>query len=90
MEKIRLFVSTRWPWIEDHVISALITFATGFFIVLYSQLQNLDLDKVEGATILGLLLACIRAGFKMLFQQFVLPQMKKLVEYLKNRKKTIV
>lgn len=86
MEKIRLFVSAKWPWIEEHVVSAVITFFTGFLIVLVAQLQSLDMAKVEGATLWGLFLACCRAGIKMLTQQFILPQLKKLIEYLKSKK----
>lgn len=89
MEKIRLFVSTKWPWIEDHVISAVITFFTGFCLALLPQLQDLDTSKIEAATIWGLILACIRAGFKMLMEQFILPQLKKLIQYLKDRKRRI-
>lgn len=90
MQKIKLFLSAKWPWIKDHMISGLITFATGFCFVLYSQLQDLDMNKIEWASLWGLLLACIRAGFKMLVQEFIIPQTKKLFEYLKNRKKMIV
>ena len=89
MQKIKLFFSAKWPWIQEHLVSGLITFATGFCLVLYSQLQNLNVDKIEWASLWGLLLACVRAGFKMLIQQFIIPQVRKLAEYLKNKKRTI-
>lgn len=89
MEKIRLFVSTKWPLIEDHIISAVITFFTGFCLALLPQLQNLDTSKLEAATILGLFLACFRAGFKMLIEQFILPLIKKILKKLADRKNKI-
>ena len=89
MEKIRLFVSTKWPLIEDHIISAVITFFTGFCLALLPQLQNLDTSKLEAATIWGLILACFRAGFKMLIEQFILPLVKKILKKLADRKNKI-
>ncbi len=56
------------PQIKEHLISALNTFIPAFFLAIFSM--PIDLENLDKATIIALLLVGLRAGVKAI-QQYV-------------------
>ncbi len=69
MNKIKEFISTH-PTFVEHVKSAVITFLSGFILVLALEIDSLDLQSLEVSTIIGLVMAGVRGGVKALIQAF--------------------
>lgn len=51
--------------------SFLITFAVGFAMVLYDQLDTLNLDSLSDGALLGVIFGGVRAGFKRVVELFI-------------------
>lgn len=56
---------------KRHIISALVTFAAGFAIVIVPELDKLTVDNLTDGALLGLLFSGVRAGFKLLLESFL-------------------
>ena len=56
---------------KRHIISALVTFVTGFAIVILPQLDNLDVDNLSNAVLWGLVFTGLRGGIKALLELLI-------------------
>lgn len=54
------------------LISTAITFAGGFAIALYPQIDNVTLESFKDGSLLGLLFVCARQGLKFVVELFVM------------------
>ena len=61
----KVVISMNW---KRHLISAGLTFVTGFLIVLTSEVSTLEVDDVSTGVIVGVILAGIRGGLKVLLE----------------------
>lgn len=52
------------PTIKRYLISSITTFATAFFLFIGTNLTQLDLAHLTGASFAGFLMIATRAGFK--------------------------
>ena len=57
--------------IKRWLISALISFATGFALVMVSNIDTLTLDSFKNGSWVGFLFVAMRAGFKALAEGFI-------------------
>lgn len=53
------------------LISALVTFATGFAIAILPQIDSLSLESPQDGALLGIVLVGVRAGIKAILELFV-------------------
>lgn len=53
---------------KRYLVSALVTFAAGFALVVTPELQTLSLESLEDGALFGLVIAGVRAGIKALFE----------------------
>lgn len=63
---------------ERHVLSAVVTFATGFSLALLADIDSFTLEAVQNGAYLGLLFAAVRAGVKAVLEAFVAWRTSKL------------
>lgn len=56
-----------------YVISTAITFAAGFLMVVTPEVQQLSVDALQDGTVVGIILAGVRAGLKAVAEAFILP-----------------
>ena len=56
---------------KKYVISSLLTFATGFALVILPVIDSITLESVQSGAIVGVLFVALRAGFKALLEMFV-------------------
>lgn len=57
--------------IKRYLISALISFLTGFAIVFVSQADSITLDSFKDGSIIGVIFVCVRTGLKGVFEYFL-------------------
>lgn len=53
------------------IISTAVTFAAGFSIALYAQIDNITIDSFSDGSFLTLLFLCARQGFKLVLELFI-------------------
>ena len=63
--------------IKRHAISALLTFMTGFSIVLLGEIDTLTIESFQNGAWVGVLFAGVRAGVKGIIEVFVAMRMRK-------------
>ena len=56
---------------KRHIISALVTFATGFAIVILPELDNLSVGNLSNAVLWGLVFTGLRGGIKALLELLI-------------------
>lgn len=56
---------------KEFIESAVITFLTGFFLILSTQIDTITLESLKDGTLVGLLLAAVRFGLKLAIQGFL-------------------
>ena len=56
---------------KRYVISSLVTFLTGFSIVLLGEIDNITLESFKDGSIIGVAFACARAGVKAVLEYFI-------------------
>lgn len=57
--------------IKRYLISALISFLTGFAIVFVSQVDSITLESLKDGSIIGIIFVCVRTGLKGVFEYFL-------------------
>lgn len=60
----------KFSW-KAELKSFLITFAVGFALVIYDQLDNFTLETFKNGAYLGVLMGAIRAGIKGVIEMFL-------------------
>jgi hypothetical protein len=53
---------------KEHIQSAIITFVTGFAVVMVTEIDAFTLDSFQDGTLVGAVFVAVRAGFKALLQ----------------------
>lgn len=61
--------------VKKYIVSSLITFLTGFGLVILSSIDSLSLEAVKNGAIGGLIFAALRAGIKSVLEE-ILPDTK--------------
>ena len=56
---------------KEYLRSSLITFLTGFAIVILPAIENLDLNNLEAGALAGILLTATRMGIKAVIEYFI-------------------
>ena len=56
---------------KRYLISSLVSFLTGFALVLVSQVESLTLESLKDGTIVGILFLAVRTGFKGVLELFL-------------------
>lgn len=56
---------------NEHIKSALITFAVGFSLVVLPDIDTITLSSLGDGTVAGLLFAAVRGGVKALLEVFL-------------------
>lgn len=56
---------------KDYLRSSLITFLTGFAIVILPAIETLDLQNLEAGALAGILLTATRMGIKAVIEYFI-------------------
>jgi len=61
------------PELKAHIISAVLTFLTGFLLVFGQGLLDnpITVESLQGGSILGLILVSLRAGLKLAVEPFI-------------------
>lgn len=70
--------------LKRYAISSLITFLTGFLLVIGGEIDTLTLDSLKDGSLAGLLLLALRAGVKA-FIEYVVPVLGTLLAKLKTK-----
>jgi len=63
--------------LKTELKSFLITFAVGFAMVIFDQLDTLTLESLQNGALLGLVFGAVRAGFKGVVELFISVYSKK-------------
>jgi len=66
------------PVVKEHLISAALTFLTGFFIFFGQGLMDsaITVESLQDGTLLGLILIAVRGGLKLMVAPFVTKYLK--------------
>lgn len=56
---------------KKHLVSAVVTFSAVFFTYIGANITNLDTNALTGSAIAGLIIAGVRAGFKVVLSLWV-------------------
>ena len=57
--------------IRRYALSTIVTFLTGFAIVIVGEIDSLTIDAFKDGTLVGLLFAAVRAGLKAAIEMFL-------------------
>jgi len=57
--------------IKRHLISAGVTFLTGFALAILPVIDEITLGAIKDGTIVGFLFAAVRGGIKLLLENFI-------------------
>lgn len=59
---------------KRYLISALISFVTGFAIVIVSQIESISLESLRDGSIMGIIFLAVRTGIKGVLELFLASQ----------------
>lgn len=60
--------------LKRHIISGIITFSTGFLLATLPIVTTLTVEDLNKGVIIGLVIAGLRAGLKLLYEKCLAPQ----------------
>jgi len=62
--------------IKRWIISSIITFLTGFALVMYNEIDSVTLESFKDGSLLGIIFVGIRSGVKAILELFLMSRKK--------------